>query len=242
MVSESCIALRRRFSRTIYHEHLMHSLCSLLRAILEKHQFSPLTDLETMNTNGLLRLANRRDASQPWMIERLAALESDIVAYFRSRHEDSNASGTPGSHAAPKKRPPMTGTNLSHRSHVTRAPGFSSGPPRGGPRVPLWTSGPSGTHVDDCNPYPHLCSCPGHHHHHENHECPCSPDHIDNQHCWDPSDNDHHHHHHHHHEEQCGHEPPWTDNNTGDFDHHYSSEGAGGGFDGTDYGGHGSFY
>jgi hypothetical protein len=244
MVSDSFLSGNNFHQRSVTSISYMH-LCSLFRAILEKHQFSPMNDLETNNSNGLVRLADRRDAAQPGVITRLAALERDIVAYFRSRHEDSNVSEAPGTHAASKKRPPMAGRAPPHRSNMMRAPGSSSGPSRGGPKFPLWTSGPSGTHVDDDNPCLHLCSCPGHHHHHGNHECPCSPDHIDNHYCPSPSENDHdhdHHHHHHHHEEQCEDDHTSTDYHTDNFDHHHSSEGAGGGFEGIDYGGHGSFY
>ena len=235
MVSEAFLWREKRFhGRAVQRKVSVHSLCSLFRSILEKYQFSPLTDLETNNANGLLRLADDRDAMQSGMITRLAALERDIVAYFRSRHEDSNVSVTPRAHAAPNKRPQITGKKPSHQSNMTRTSGASSGTSRGVRRVQLWTSGPSGTHVDHYTSYPHLCSCPGHEHHHGNHECPCSPNHIDNQHCSSPSENDHHHHH--------GDSHPSTYYDTGNFHGDYSSGGVACESDGNDYCGHGSFY
>jgi hypothetical protein len=225
-----------------------------------------LRDLQKNGDTGLIRLTDETYSGHPESVKRIEALERDIVAYFQSRKEDNNAK------SIVKQPPPSTKTkpviSKPHRSTGFKAPIISSSQRGTGNRPLIWSSGPAGTHVDDHDPYFDQCNCPGHHHHHGNHNCPCSPDHTDDQHCWNPSEHEHHQHHHHtdHHFEgdhsSHGHEHHGDWDNThhsghdyghssggGGFDytdyggHHYdNSSGGGGGFDNTDYGGHGSFY
>jgi len=128
----------------------------------------------------------------------MESLERDIVAYFKSRNEDSTVKINQAQRPPPAKAKPFVAAKTQpHRSGGFKPTTIPSSKWSGSSRPHVWSSGPSGTHVDDHNPYWDQCSCPGHHHHSDNHDCPCSPHHMDDQHCWNPSENEHHHHHHH---------------------------------------------
>jgi hypothetical protein len=163
--------------------------------ILEKHQFSPLNDLEKNDDSGLLRLADKKNFGRPELVAHIEALERDIVAYFKSRNEDNNIKGDQIQRPPPVKTKPFVAAKTQpHRGGAMKPPSRSTG---GSNRPHIWSSGPSGTHVDDDNPYWNQCCCPGHHHQPGNHHCPCSPDYTDGQHGLNPSEHGHHHHHHH---------------------------------------------
>ncbi|CAF1336840.1 unnamed protein product [Adineta steineri] len=175
-------------------------------AILENHQFSPINDLEKNNATGVIRLADKTGSRDAKMIARMEALERDIVAYFQSRNEDSKTRSIPPQHPPPaQKKPLIKTTTHTQRNTGSRYPTNPSRSGTGGTYPHMWTSGPAGTHVDDHNSYSHLCTCPGHHHQAENCDCPCSPNHMDDQHCWNPSEHDDHHYHHHHNDDDHHH-------------------------------------
>ncbi|CAF1327579.1 unnamed protein product [Adineta ricciae] len=192
-------------------------------AILERHQFSPINDLEKNNDTGLIRLANKSHLGQ-LEVQRMEMLERDIVAYFQSRNEDKKTKTT--SH--PQPPPPVKSTpSKPSKPLPSRATGGGLKPTKFNtpystrpPGYHIWSSGPSGSHVDDHNPYLDQCTCPGHCHHPDNHDCPCAPHHMDDQHCWPSTDcDDHDHHHHHGHDDQhCG---PSTDHDYEQHHHHH---------------------
>ena len=62
---------------------------SLPRSILERAQFSPLKDLERNEKLGLVRLAHSTFLQSTESARRLVEFEKSIIAYFRSRNEDS---------------------------------------------------------------------------------------------------------------------------------------------------------
>jgi hypothetical protein len=247
---------------------LNHFISFSLRTILEKHQFSPLNDLEKNDDTGLLRLADKTRFGQPELVAHIEALERDIVAYFKARNEDNNIKGVQVQHPPPKAKPFVAARTQPHRGGAMKSAAFAPNKLGVGIRPHMWTSGASGTHVDDDNPYLDQCTCPGHHHHPDNHHCPCAPDHMDDQHCWNPSEhNDHHHeqhheqhhehhpdtylpsdqHHHtndqsegHHSSHDHGHHTDWG--HSDHSGHNYDHSSGGGGSHNTDYGGPGSFY
>lgn len=208
--------------------------------ILEKHQFSPLTDLAKEKKSGLIRLANDGYYGVSNVETRLKALERDIVNYFKSREEDNRQQnplprGNPAVDPKKQKPPPSRGRvggfvpKLHSNTHHSNRP--------------IWSSGPHGTHIDDPHPYCDPCICPGHIHCADNHACPCPPDH----HPHDHHDHHHHHdegdHHHHHYDGDHHHHHDSHDWGTSDYNHtDYHSGDGGGGFGTTDYGGPGSFY
>ena len=103
------------------------------------------------------------------MVSRMEALERDIVAYFKSRNEDSNMKSIPVQPPLTQTKPFIASKTQSHCGGVSRSTSFSSSNWRGGSRQHMWTSEHSGTHVDDDNPYLDQCLDPGHHHHHPHH-------------------------------------------------------------------------
>ncbi|CAF1610660.1 unnamed protein product [Adineta ricciae] len=64
-------------------------------SILEEHQYSPLRDLEKNDYLGLIRLNADRRKTSANDAKRLSSFEKAIVAYFRSRDEDSLKKTTP---------------------------------------------------------------------------------------------------------------------------------------------------
>lgn len=211
------------------------------RAILEKHKFSPLNDLVKNENTGLLRLADKNNFGNYEMAARIEALEADIVAYFKSRNEDSTRRTAPVEPPAPlKKKPLVPPKNQSNRGGGgIRSTGFKPSRSGGGLGHQIWSSGPAGTHVDDDNPYLDQCTCPGHHHHHDNHDCPCSPHHMDDQQCWDSSEHHHHHEdhhqhhddHHHHHDDHHHHHHEYNPEiclPSNEHHHHHTDDHSGG--------------
>ncbi|CAF1268405.1 unnamed protein product [Rotaria sordida] len=197
--------------------------------IIEKYQYSPQNDLQKNDDTGLLRLADKSHLGYPEMLARMEALERDIVAYFKSRNEDDTTRRIPVQPPFAIKKQPFVATKTqTHRGGVIKSTKFPSSYSRGGTRPHIWSSGPAGTHVDDDDSYLHHCTCPGHHHHPDNHDCPCSPHHMDDQHCWNPSEHEHHHHdddHHHHHDDHHHHHDDHhhhhDDHHHDDHDHHH---------------------
>ncbi|CAF3405719.1 unnamed protein product [Rotaria sp. Silwood1] len=61
----------------------------LLLSLLERFQFSPLTDLEKNDRTGLLRLTDTYPYNQSNLVQRLKLLETNIINYFRLRDEDN---------------------------------------------------------------------------------------------------------------------------------------------------------
>jgi hypothetical protein len=201
------------------------------RTILEKHQFSPLNDLEKDDDTGLIRLADKKKFGRPDLITHMESLERDIVAYFKSRNEDSSVKTNQAQQPSPAKaKPSIAAKTQPHRS-----------------RPDVESSDPADTNVDDDNPDCGNSSEDEHHHDGAEHH--------------DSGDEHHHHHHddehhHHHTDDQFGghhssHEQEHhgggsnVDNSGCNYDpssgggYDYQS---GGGFGNTDYGGPGSFY
>ncbi|CAF4532366.1 unnamed protein product [Rotaria sp. Silwood1] len=58
-------------------------------SLLERFQFSPLTDLEKNDRTGLLRLTDTYPYNQSNLVQRLKLLETNIINYFRLRDEDN---------------------------------------------------------------------------------------------------------------------------------------------------------
>ncbi|CAF1334421.1 unnamed protein product [Rotaria sordida] len=58
-------------------------------ALLERFQFSPLTDLEKNDRTGLIRLTDNYHYDQSNSAQRLKLLETNIINYFRLRDEDN---------------------------------------------------------------------------------------------------------------------------------------------------------
>ena len=169
------------------------------------------------------------------MVARMEAIERDLVAYFRSRNEDKNVRNIPMQRVPPGKTKPFVANKTqTHRGGTLRTTTFASRPFIGGTRPHVWSSGPSGTHVDDHDPYWDQCTCPGHHHHPGNHDCPCGPNHMDDQHCWNPSEQEHHHYpdahhhneHHHHHQDDtfAGHHQQHHTNDHSAGHHHHTDD------------------
>ncbi|CAF2138601.1 unnamed protein product [Rotaria magnacalcarata] len=186
--------------------------------ILERNEYSPINHLEKNDDTRLLRLADKKHLGHPEIVARIEALERDIVNYFKSRNEDDNLKRIPVQPPPiAKKTPFIANKTQTHRSNASKPTGFKSSNWRAGSGPHIWSSGPSGTHVDDHDPYLNQCTCPGNHHH-DNHHCPCSSHYIDDQHCWNPSQHEdhHHHHHHHHHDDNPDHCYPSNEHH----DHH----------------------
>ena len=214
------------------------------RAILTRSKYSPINDLAINQTNKIIRLVDATMTQDSNKLSRLMILERDIFNYFKSRNEDSTNRGQSAQtkpRAQPKKQP--------SRLLPVPKPHHSSGSSRpSNMHFQHWTSGPSGTHVDDCNPYYDSCQCIGDHHDPCNPHCPCDHHHTGGE-CWEPNpshethhDSDHHHHHDHHHTGgEC-----WEPNPSHETHHDHSGHGDNynSGVDSgcTDYGGHGSFY
>ncbi|CAF1604142.1 unnamed protein product [Rotaria magnacalcarata] len=189
--------------------------------ILERNEYSPINHLEKNDDTRLLRLADKKHLGHPEIVARIEALERDIVNYFKSRNEDDNLKRIPVQPPPiAKKTPFIANKTQTHRSNASKPTGFKSSNWRAGSGPHIWSSGPSGTHVDDHDPYLNQCTCPGNHHH-DNHHCPCSSHYIDDQHCWNPSQHeDHHHHHHHHHDDNPDHCYPSDEHHHHHDDHH----------------------
>jgi len=135
------------------------------RTILEKHQFSPLNDLEKNNDTGLLRLADKKNFGSPEVIAHMESLERDIVAYFKSRNEDSSVKINEAQQPSlVKAEPSVAAKTQPHRSGGSTLTTITPS---------VWSSGPAGTHVDDDNPYGGDPLEHAHHHddgeHHQHH-------------------------------------------------------------------------
>ena len=192
-----------------------------------------------------MRLIDKTNYGEYQMAMRMEALELDIVEYFKSRNEDNSSSSISKQLPHPIKGEPFRAAKTQpHRKRDHRPSKFPSHHRHGIKAPHLWTSGPAGTHVDDDESPCDQCTCHGDHHP-DNHDCPCSSYHIDDEHCWEQSGYEQHghydehsqHHYEGHHEHQY-HED-WSNINDPHYSQDYSS---GGGFEHTEYGGPGTFY
>ena len=208
------------------------------RTILTKHQYSPLNDLEKNDDTGVLRLADKRRFGQPELVVKIEAFERDIVNYFKSRNEDNKTKTNPVQRPTPSKTKPY----VSPRTQGNRGGGGGFRPSATN-RPQIWSSGPSGTHVDDHHPYDPNCPDPdyGHHHHHHDDDHHHHHHHGDHHHHHHDDDHHHHHHdndHHHHHDDYHHHHDDHHHTDYHHDDHHHSDYH----HDDYSYGGPGSFY
>jgi hypothetical protein len=212
-----------------------------------------LNDLEKNDNTGLLRLADKRTFGRPDLVAQIEALEADIVAYFKSRKEDNNVKTDQVQRPPPVKTKPFVAAKTQpHRGGGGFKPTkFPSSGTTGSSRPQIWSSGPSGTHVDD---HSSDSSDDEHHHHHHHHDDEHHQHHHGDEHHQHHHGDEHHqhhhgneHHHHQHGDEHHHHHGDWSNADNSGHNYNHSSGGgydynSGGGFDNTNYGGPGSFY
>ena len=89
------------------------------RSILEKFQFSPLRYLEKNDRLGLIRLREEPDLGRTPDTKRLETFEKAIIAYFRSRNEDTIKRPIPAINPSAKKSKSQVPTYQAIRSDDT---------------------------------------------------------------------------------------------------------------------------